>query len=556
MLDNSFLTYSRQQASHELATASSHLSFDERICLLLRSGSQSKAESELLSSFGHPSFHSLLLLLRIYQGRNVVLESLLESSDVSAHDISVTWFAKQTNLMWRAAYQDIVDFGLPLQPESLCSPWHRLILLNALLWLGKNNDFDYHHRLLDSTFVPSERLELEARLAVVRDQPKVALDILSPLLESGDASPLGWEMAFHSLSAIGELASAQTMIQRARTLFPVNSRLISRSVVLAVTQRQPVNGRRLSLLERLFDLENTFSLPERRRSHQNLAYAYENGGRADLLSRLHSSVRADSSTWEVLGNHALQMASLVCPTTPQAFKSAQALLPRDIYSYDDILTSRESIPGAKLRVGYITPDVHYHPVCRFLLMQLNNNKQFDYSFYVIRTGGPSDWVTDLTKTIAQQHGEWLDISHRTFSQQLDDIRSLNLDIAVDLSGWTAHATPGLFASKVAPIQVNYLGFFASTGLPEMDYWLGDSALFPQNTNEWSTESIWRLPRCLAWQPLINFLRKSIVPAGPANLDFVLGSFNHVRKLVMRLFVFGDVSFKLCLQPLGAQSLYL
>ena len=65
-------------------------------------------------------------------------------------------------------------------------------------------------------------------------------------------------MAFHSLSAIGELASAQTMIQRARTLFPVNSRLISRSVVLAVTQRQPVNGRRLSLLERLFDLENTF----------------------------------------------------------------------------------------------------------------------------------------------------------------------------------------------------------------------------------------------------------------------------------------------------------
>ena len=155
--------------------------------------------------------------------------------------------------------------------------------------------------MLDSTFVPSERLELEARLAVVRDQPKVALDILSPLLESGDASPLGWEMAFHSLSAIGELASAQTMIQRARTLFPVNSRLISRSVVLAVTQRQPVNGRRLSLLERLFDLENTFSLPERRRSHQNLAYAYENGGRADLLSRLHSSVRADSSTWEVLG---------------------------------------------------------------------------------------------------------------------------------------------------------------------------------------------------------------------------------------------------------------
>ena len=61
---------------------------------------------------------------------------------------------------------------------------------------------------------------------------------------------------------------------------------------------------------------------------------------------------------------------------------------------------------------------------------------------------------------------------------------------MDLAGWTGNALPELFASKIAPVQVNYLGFFASTGLPEMNFWLGDHSLFPDSTNEWSTEQLW------------------------------------------------------------------
>ena len=109
---------------------------------------------------------------------------------------------------------------------------------------------------------------------------------------------------------------------------------------------------------------------------------------------------------------------------------------------------------------------------------------------------------------------------------------------MDLSGWTAHATPGLFASKVAPIQVNYLGL-------RLNRAAGDGLLawrlrfIPQNTNEWSTESIWRLPRCfLAWQPFDQLPEGRVsVPAGPATPDFVFGSFNHVRKL-------GDATLRL------------
>ena len=62
-------------------------------------------------------------------------------------------------------------------------------------------------------------------------------------------------------------------------------------------------------------------------------------------------------------------------------------------------------------------------------------------------------------------------------QQLNFLQyDLNLDIAIDLGGWTANSVPSLFASRIAPTQINYLGF-ASSGIPELDFWLGDKYLF-------------------------------------------------------------------------------
>ena len=56
------------------------------------------------------------------------------------------------------------------------------------------------------------------------------------------------------------------------------------------------------------------------------------------------------------------------------------------------------------------------------------------------------------------------------------VRELGVDIAIDLSGWTSNHFLAGFMARLAPIQVNYLGYFASSGLEEIDYWLGDSHL--------------------------------------------------------------------------------
>ena len=66
----------------------------------------------------------------------------------------------------------------------------------------------------------------------------------------------------------------------------------------------------------------------------------------------------------------------------------------------------------------------------------------------------------------------------------------------------------------------------------MNYWIGDHFLFPDSTNEWSTEKLWRLKRCfIAWEPFDQLPEGRVsVPAGPSGGDVVFGSFNHVRKL--------------------------
>ncbi|QNI46830.1 glycosyl transferase 41 family protein [Synechococcus sp. A15-60] len=522
---------SRKQAVQALDSENHHFLFEERFLLLLRAAQFSQAEAELLSSSRQPAFVSILLL-RIYQGHRSEVEALVEIAPSSGDDAGLLWFAKQALLLWKAEYHKVIDLGLPPNNESLCSPWHRMLLANALVWLGRFSDAEWHRQKLGNEFLPPERVELDARLAFHRGEPAAALMMLSPLLEAGDASSLGWEMAFHALNATDQKWAAQTVLTRARSLFPDSARLIGRAVIHSINERQPINGRRLALLERSKVSSDGWFQLDQLRSHQNLGHAFETGGRADLLCSVHPSTLAESRTWEALGNYALQMASLASPMAQQALLAAQELLPRESDSWDVNRVQRDRDPGRQLRIGLITPDVSYHPVCRFLLMQLNRFSQKSCEYYFVKLAGLDDWATDVAKNLVLRCGVWNDLSGKSYSHQLAAIRELNLDIAVDLAGWTGSAVPGLFASRIAPIQVNYLGFFASTGIPEMDYWLGDSALFPQTLQEWSSESIWRMPRCfLAWQPFEQLPEgRVVVPAAPASPDLVFGSFNHVRKL--------------------------
>jgi protein O-GlcNAc transferase len=185
--------------------------------------------------------------------------------------------------------------------------------------------------------------------------------------------------------------------------------------------------------------------------------------------------------------------------------------------------------GRRLRIGYVSGDFRAHAVSCFFEQILRAHDRSRLELFAYATLRRRDAVTDRMQSCTD-HWNCLDgVSDDAATEVIfrDDI-----DVLVDLSGHTAHNRLGIFARRAAPVQCHYLGYFASTGLSEMDYWIGDPLLTPvEHANQFS-ETMWRLPRVWvsyappgeapepAWQP-------------DAGSKVCLGSFNHMGKITER-----------------------
>ena len=239
------------------------------------------------------------------------------------------------------------------------------------------------------------------------------------------------------------------------------------------------------------------------------------------------------SAQQEFSNYMLQLASIESTHFGDANQRYIAALRQapDFQSCCDVGAGRDAVtshPKAALRIGWITGDLAPHPVSRFLLgffHALNQGKaQHHHHLINVIDHGPRscvDWFEPLD--VIQLN----DISSRTIQKKVAAVRELDLDLAVDLSGWTSGHFLGGFLAKLAPVQCSYLGFFASTGIQEIDYWLGDWSLFPANYSAYA--NLWRLDRpFLAWQQSTLCRKQLDVTPAPGHIRF--GSFNHNRKL--------------------------
>lgn len=123
---------------------------------------------------------------------------------------------------------------------------------------------------------------------------------------------------------------------------------------------------------------------------------------------------------------------------------------------------------------------------------------------------------------------WRNTSRLDGKALADLIYNDGIDILVDLAGHTSDNRLDAFTWKPAPVQVTYLGYFTTTGLSTMDYWLTDEVCTPDDSIEMATEEIWRLPGCsLCYVPPANAPQVTErTPKAPV----VLGCFNNLSKV--------------------------
>ena len=184
--------------------------------------------------------------------------------------------------------------------------------------------------------------------------------------------------------------------------------------------------------------------------------------------------------------------------------------------------------GRRLKVGYVSGDFRRHAISYFVEQMFTHHDRGRVELYAYSTNPREDAVTQRLRALAEH---WRSAAGMTDLALRDCIEADGVDVLVDLSSYTAHGRPGVFARRAAPIQAHYLGYVASTGLTEMDYWIGDATVTPAAADGDFCEQVWRLPR--TW---VSYDGKDAPAPGRLPREdgaIWLGSFNNLYKLTPR-----------------------
>lgn len=180
-------------------------------------------------------------------------------------------------------------------------------------------------------------------------------------------------------------------------------------------------------------------------------------------------------------------------TTPASYLAEAArfgaLVSQQIQPYTDWCI--DTTPGAPLRIGFVSGDLRSHPVGFFLESVLGEFDRSCVELYAYTTQHCEDAVAARLKP---HFACWRSIVGLDDASAARTIRDDGIRILVDLAGHTNANRLPVFAYKGAPVQMSWLGYFASTGLAAIDYVLGDQWVLPPDEAGHFVERAWRLPR--------------------------------------------------------------
>jgi len=198
-------------------------------------------------------------------------------------------------------------------------------------------------------------------------------------------------------------------------------------------------------------------------------------------------------------------------------------------------------PGRRLKVGYLSGDLRSHPVAFFLEPILANHSAEQVETYCYDLSGVADATTTRLKGYAHHWRHCVGISDDACAQQIYED---TIDILIDLSGHTAGNRSGVLMRKPAPLQMLYIGYPGSTGLPTMDYVISDRLVSPVETDSLYSEKILPVEGSFwCFKPHEFAPQPSELPA-LQNGYITLGSFNHTPK-------FSDSTIRLWSRVLAA-----
>ncbi len=199
----------------------------------------------------------------------------------------------------------------------------------------------------------------------------------------------------------------------------------------------------------------------------------------------------------------------------------------------------------RIRLAYVSPDFREHPVGHLMAGVFEQHDKSRFETIAISFG--IDDQSKLRTRMLASFDRFIDVRHMESEQIAKLMRDLEIDIAVDICGYTSDSRTEIFSYRPTPIQVNYLGYPGTLGTDYFDYIIADRQVIPVEHQQYYSEKVVYLPD--SYLPTDNKVSISTrVPirgeCGLPALGMVFCSFSHNHKIAPPLF---EVWMRLLLQ---------
>ena len=185
----------------------------------------------------------------------------------------------------------------------------------------------------------------------------------------------------------------------------------------------------------------------------------------------------------------------------------------------------------RLRIGYVSADLNLSSAMNFIEPLLANRQSAQFEVICYHSSKREDRATTRLRGLADG---WCNVAGLDDDALCRRIRTDRIDILVDLNGHTRGNRLTAFARRPAPVQVSYLGYGATTGVPAMDWRLTDAHVDPPGNDAFYVERLYRLPNCMwCFVPPTAAPEVSALPAS-ASEGVTFASFNQIPKLSDRI----------------------
>ena len=341
-------------------------------------------------------------------------------------------------------------------------------------------------------------------------------------------------------------------------------RLIDAKALLKQAKGKGIKGADFDQLEQKLDDANKALAvkPDNAFGYYIMGIALQEQGKLEEAIEAYNKALAIKPDYEVARTENLHQQALICDwdsiakdanlipelgtskkhVQPFAFLSLEDfpgrhLIRAEIYAKDRYpqktlpLRKRPSKKSKRIRIGYFSNDFKEHPVAYLIakVLEQHNRNQFEVFGYSVY--GSSSCA--MRQRLEKSFDSFTDVQSMSDRDIALQVRQDEIDIAIDLNGYTQQARTGLFSYRAAPIQVNYLGYPGTLGADFMDYIVADKFVIPVENQKYFNEKQLYLPNMyLPTDNSRNLYKKKITrrEVGLPDDAFVFCCFNNNYKI--------------------------